>query len=449
MIKLILTLILFVTPVLAFSQNWNHIGNFRGYSQKVECYDSVNCYFLLQRTRTTCIFKTSDAGLTWDTLYKSPDPITEEGEPIIINARHIESPNPKYYFIGYLDRNVIKKSIDSGKTFKKIAINTSLENGQKLYNIKMYDENFGLIHTMDTLFITEDGWETWKSIKNDYILLSHDFKFIDKDNIILWCYDYDNKSIDEEYKKLKIFNLKYLTSKVLFIQNDENSITKQMAITNTAYLTDSIFIAVGSIPNGVGDQRLDLIYKTTDGGYTWEIKHQMEKEWIFGLDKISCYDKNNCMAVGNWGKVIMTRDGGETWVYEEESYKPFIQENEPQSATTLKVTWAGKTPIIATFAGNLYRYEGDFFDFGTSVEDTQPINTTIFPNPSSDKILLDLGGIEVVDLVVYDILGNEIMSIKNYSNKNEIDISTLSIGTYTIQIQSNTGRISQRLLVNR
>ncbi|MFY8161897.1 MAG: T9SS type A sorting domain-containing protein [Candidatus Kapaibacteriota bacterium] len=72
----------------------------------------------------------------------------------------------------------------------------------------------------------------------------------------------------------------------------------------------------------------------------------------------------------------------------------------------------------------------------------------IFPNPSSDKISLDLGGVEIADLVVYDILGNEILSIPNYSNKSEIDIINYSIDTYTIQIQTSTGNMSQRLLVN-
>ena len=116
----------------------------------------------------------------------------------------------------------------------------------------------------------------------------------------------------------------------------------------------------------------------------------------------------------------------------------------------MKVAWSGKTPIIATtFGCNLYRYEGNFFDFGTSVEVTKPINTSIFPNPSSEKISLDLGFVEIADLVIYDILGNEVMTILNYTNKSEIDISSLSIGTYTIQIQTSTGSISQRLLVNR
>lgn len=83
-----------------------------------------------------------------------------------------------------------------------------------------------------------------------------------------------------------------------------------------------------------------------------------------------------------------------------------------------------------------------------SVESFDIKKLNIFPNPSSDKISLDLGGVEIADLVVYDILGNEILSIPNYSNKSEIDIINYSIDTYTIQIQTSTGNMSQRLLVN-
>jgi len=55
----------------------------------------------------------------------------------------------------------------------------------------------------------------------------------------------------------------------------------------------------------------------------------------------------------------------------------------------------------------------------------------------------------VADLSIYDILGNEIMTIPNYTNKTEIDVSTIPIGTYTIQIQTQTGSVSHRFLVNR
>jgi len=94
----------------------------------------------------------------------------------------------------------------------------------------------------------------------------------------------------------------------------------------------------------------------------------------------------------------------------------------------------------------------------TSVENevaTNP-NLLIFPNPSFDKILVDLGdfgnvgGIGIVaDLSIYDILGNEIMTIPNYRNKTEIDVSILSIGTYTIQIQTPNDIKSQRFLISR
>lgn len=86
----------------------------------------------------------------------------------------------------------------------------------------------------------------------------------------------------------------------------------------------------------------------------------------------------------------------------------------------------------------------------SSIENTELIdNSRIFPNPSSDKIFLDLGDEAVAELVFYDILGNEIMSMPNYTNKSEIDISNLSIGTYTIQIQTNTGSTSQRFVISR
>lgn len=87
----------------------------------------------------------------------------------------------------------------------------------------------------------------------------------------------------------------------------------------------------------------------------------------------------------------------------------------------------------------------------TSIEEQYNYNEnrniiSIFPNPSSDKISLNLGGVSIADLIIYDILGNEIMSIPNYSNKSEIDISNLSIGTYTIQIQTSTGSINKRFV---
>ena len=95
----------------------------------------------------------------------------------------------------------------------------------------------------------------------------------------------------------------------------------------------------------------------------------------------------------------------------------------------------------------MYCWEPSITSLNSNLTSNYFINT--FPNPSSDKISVDLGGVALADLVVYDILGNEIISIPNYTNKSEIDLSSLSTGTYTIQILTSTGSVSQRLLVNR
>ncbi len=65
-------------------------------------------------------------------------------------------------------------------------------------------------------------------------------------------------------------------------------------------------------------------------------------------------------------------------------------------------------------------------------------NLNLFPNPSSDYISLDLGGLEVADLSIYDMIGNKIMTIPNYSNKTEIDVSNLIIGTYFLNFNFQT-----------
>ncbi len=83
-----------------------------------------------------------------------------------------------------------------------------------------------------------------------------------------------------------------------------------------------------------------------------------------------------------------------------------------------------------------------------SVEIFDINNINIYPNPTSEKISLDLVDVEIADLVVYDILGNETMSIQNYTNKSEIDISSLPKGTYLIKIQHGNNTKSVKVVVN-
>jgi hypothetical protein len=642
--KLIILISILLIPISAFSTDWNYVGKLgdRGYQSKIQCLDSNNCFAINYFLDTLRVFHSADQGRTWQLRHSS---LGSENEipPEVYNPQDISIPDTNHIFISYYDRLVLKKSTDGGRSFTNIPIKDSLS---PAWNIVMYDSLFGFTTFGKEIYITNDGWKTWE------------IKFNDISPAFIFPY-FENK---EEIKYLSFANDNYTFTKYNFKTNQVNDLfyfyknistisEHRYSLQSLTKVNENLLFGAGSIRNGVGDQSRDMIFRTKDGGNTWEIVHDMEKKWIFGLQNISCYDENNCTAVGQWGKVIMTKDGGDTWVYDKEGDTPFKRGNESiYGPPVMQVAWAGKTPIVITLDSHVYRYEGNFFDLqepvlvldkpeffdgdlcnetkkatvnriylgcmevenakeynyvlsedsnfqnilldttladsyyklsdnyiceygkkyyykirakrdsitskwsetncfitlldsivetlepkcgetitnneillkwkkidkynkykvsiykgifglmvsptlvvldtvvsdeysfippidtvytwrvqaitdisesyilsncllfkigGTSVEDTQPINTSIFPNPSSEKISLDLGGMAVADLAVYDILGNEIMSIPNYTNKSEIDISTLSIGTYTIQIQTKTGSISQRLLVNR
>ncbi len=191
------------------------------------------------------------------------------------------------------------------------------------------------------------------------------------------------------------------------------------------------------------------IFKTVDGGKSWDLIYQKHFQFyntIVSLDKIS---DNSFIFVSRNKELYRTTDDFKT--VEIDSSYSFLSYGMSQC---IKV-YDGEKLFNPTNNDRIYIYtDEDDIGIGVSVENTPELlneanNSLIFPNPSSEKISLDLGGVAVADLVVYDILGNEIMSIPNYTNKSEIDISTLSIGTYTIQLQTSTGSVSQRLLVNR
>ena len=456
--KLILLIVILLIPISAFSTDWNHIGLFGknndgGISEKIICHNEYNCTFIVSNTNFFNVYKSFNSGQSWELIYKSKTTL-EDTEPTAANISDISMPDSNHIFITYFDRFIIHKSVDGGKTFEKIIVSDSLD---AVWNLVMYDSLFGIALYKNFIYITYDGWKKWYKTKNlispsidsPYFVDYERIKFISNNNNNYAFSTYDFSSFDLQ-------NLHYF-----YVDFNKEKDTLDL-FQKIHQVNDSVIYAAGSRNHNVGNQSLDIIYKSIDNGYNWVKVLDSLHGWPytpkgtsapFGLQDIACYDENRCIAVGASGKVVMTKDGGKTWAYNSEGDVPFIRyRDDIYGPLVMKVTWAGKFPLIGTFGGNLYRYEGNFFDFGTSVEDTQPQSTNIFPNPSSDKISVDLGeigGVAVADLVIYDILGNEIMSIPNYTNKSEIDISNLSIGTYTIQIQTNTGSISERLLVNR
>jgi hypothetical protein len=78
--------------------------------------------------------------------------------------------------------------------------------------------------------------------------------------------------------------------------------------------------------------------------------------------------------------------------------------------------------------------------------------TVVFPNPSNNNLNIDLSDISLkqVQIKVLDLLGNEMLRIENIENNPivSIDISSLSQGTYIVQVNTAKGQQSYQFIKN-
>lgn len=111
----------------------------------------------------------------------------------------------------------------------------------------------------------------------------------------------------------------------------------------------------------------------------------------------------------------------------------------------------GIIPVTITIEdGTVMQYNGELASIpGTEVTVYIDINKDIvresdiiaYPNPSSDIINLHLnGGKSIYDYEVYDMLGNRVSLQKNINSRQaQINVSGLSVGTYIIKANTDTG----------
>ncbi|MCK5741111.1 MAG: hypothetical protein KAH48_02750, partial [Chlorobi bacterium] len=361
--KYLYIFILFL-PLNLISNDWVHIDSLEvegqhGSSkvQNIDCPDSSNCYAFLQETMYYMIKHSSDQGKSWELIYTA-DPWTEES-PIQLNLLNTCSPGKDYLFLNMYESPIIKKSTDGGKTFKRIILDTlNTDDSRILSSLVMYDTNIGFAKNAHYWFVTNDGWETFKKYKNKkYGIYPDSYSspfFIDSNTIGAW---YSSHSYEERAQIFVEYNInKEVWTEKYMIPVDPPDSEYSQYLNDLCFVNDSIGFACGSQTTGVGDTSIDLIFRTTNGGETWERLWKELYDPKFGLNKIAAYDTKNVVAVGNFGKIVMTRDGGENWLIDT---LPKLDQH-IYRAMAPQITWAGQTPLIGTFyqGGGLYRYEG-------------------------------------------------------------------------------------------
>ncbi len=357
MIKIIL---LFTLLSLYLQAEWKEAFFKQSYVPiSIDCVDSNNCYALLNSisakdNEETLIYKSYNQGRDWKEIYRY-NPLVDIPK-FLFSPWCASVPNGNDYFISYFERGTLKVSNDSAKTFRIV----DLETPREVLWMDMYDDKIGMAFTPINNYITYDGWETWE--KRDDL-----FKIEDQNNKIFEARSPLLKNEDTLFiltsqgKSSSIFSIYSLKTK-----ESSHHIIDTTNYERVSYIQDFCFIdlntliAVGSRSSTFGQNSYNLIYKSTNNGKSWIKKHEQLEGlpigYAGGLQKVSFYNKNNGIAVGARGSILLTNDGGETWVYNDITAS---MEDSPK----MKIEWAGRTPIIGAYKGGLFYYEGDFFKF--------------------------------------------------------------------------------------
>ncbi len=399
--------------------------------QSIQCYDSNNCYAIVQHATKEdygCrIYFSTDGGKLWDLIET-----TKHESPRILNVKEGVSPNPGYYFVLSDDETFLEKSTDGGKTFKTIMLDPDNHYPD---NIAMYNTSIGIVINSNSIYKTTDGWETFerhpKLHKNQTY---YSPVFLDSNTVVMsyaspWA---SSSKLGERFVQYKLKENRWDT--LSYFQKDSGNWFDAME--SIYFVNDTLCYASGwrsdkSLPDY---DYYDIVYKTTDGGYDWELIHKELENPEKGFFDIAFADENNGVAVGYWGKIARTNDGGETWVYE----RPEAMEH----CRKMLVCWAGRTPLIGTWDAGIFRYEGDFFNFpdDTSAvrDETEAKELAIYPNPASDYIeIRNLApdsspqAERGVRIAIYDVFGRKVKTSAKFAER--IDVSDLPPGMYFVR----------------
>ena len=387
------------------------------YIWKISCADTNNIFALnLREDYYGRIFSSMDKGKTWCCIYNE-FPGTYSGPEI--TCINMSNPIKDYIYLTYA-HSTLRITKDACKTWDTVNFEP---NDLRLNYIYMADSLNGIICGQPYpsgdphLLFTNDGWKSYKAIPRDSLPLEL-FLFgaymEGTDTLMFITCKGDRTFVNWSYDK----SITWTTDTLNGI-GTANPYFKRFIKAPTGE-----YWLVGYLANGIGDQSYDVIYKLDKIGGTWTKVYSGDLEPTFGLQEIAFGDSLNGVAVGQFGKILRTTDGGETWFQEFLTYNGKIDDTDPP---VMHVEYCGSTPLIGDFDGRIFRLEDD----GTGdVEEASFF--CLYPNPASEFINIDeamLNGSNNIEL--YNALGIMVLDVSPAVSR--INISVLSAGIYSLK----------------
>jgi photosystem II stability/assembly factor-like uncharacterized protein len=214
-----------------------------------------------------------------------------------------------------------------------------------------------------------------------------------------------------------------------------------------------------------------LILKTTNGGTEWTTIQESNTD---AFTSVYFTDANTGYVVGGWRQLLKTIDGGTNWT---NCYEPFAYFHSVyftdantgyvvgEEGVIIKTTDGGtnwmeqpsgtglnlnsvyftdtNTGYVVGDSGTILKTtNGGGYPVGVNNQPSTSNSLKIYPNPSSDKIILEssAGG----DLSILNLNGKELLKQTITKPATQIDISSLPFGVYYIRFRNeNTVQVEK------
>jgi len=312
-----ISLILFILiPMDVYSQEWEQKWFKKSEDiSEIICVDSINCYaFIEGDSANTKILKSTNQGDTWFKLYEKKHwpsyPFDDDDDDSVWAVEDSKVFENKYIIMSYRERPLVDVSKDSGKTFERRTFGKYSSNEWNPAELVMYNKDIGFIRTWNLFALTLDGWDTYEMVEmGEYEGSGTPAFFIDENNIA-----FSRRYTTYSFVKYNIKDQEWSAyGEEIIIEPSDTS--KKMV--DIEFINDTLIYACGfqRVSDNGSAFAKDVFWKSTDRGESWDVVYEYYKESTNGTLKLSFSNEKHGIAVGSWGKMMETFDGGDTWIY--------------------------------------------------------------------------------------------------------------------------------------